>query len=163
MISKRGANIDKEERIITAAVIRHDIGVFFAEKHRRLIAGGILAAAALIVLYALPDLYGYSAGTAMAVTLCRMLAWFSAITGMAVFFSNIREFDFPRYIAAAVTCAVVILMLISARGVLAGMDITVRINYVEALWGGIAENLPIFAAALTGSVFAGYVFGRKRA
>ena len=154
--------MDKEERIITADMIRHDIGVFFSKKPRRLAAGGVLAAAGLFGLYCMPDLYGYSAGILFAVTLFNMLAWFSSVTGVAVFFSNIRSFDMARYFACTVTGSVVLLMLISARGVLAAMDITVEINYSEALWGKIAENLPIFAATLTGSALVGYVFGRKR-
>ncbi len=154
--------MDKEEPIITLATIRHDIGVFFSKKPRRLAAGGILAAGGLIALYCMPSLNGYSASTLFAVTLSNMLAWFAAITGTAVFFSNIRKFDLPRYIAVAAASAVMILILTSARGVFSAMDITVEIDFVQGLLCELANNLPIFAAALTGSVLVGYACGRER-
>ncbi len=156
--------MDKEEQIITAYMIKRTVRVFFAKKHRRLIAGGILAAVALIVLYFLPDLNGFSAGTLIAAAVCRMLAWFSAISGIAVILSNLRKFDLTRYIAAAVTCAVVMLMLISARDVLSGIDLDADIdpfNLYQMLLYGIADNLPLFFAALSGSALAGCIFGRK--
>lgn len=153
--------MDKEERIITLTMVKHDVGVFFAKKPRRLAAGVILAAVGLIALYCMPSLNGYSAGTMFAISLSNMLAWFAAITGTAVFFSNIRKFALTRYIAAAAASAAIILMLISARGVLSAMDITVKIDFVQGLFGEIVENLPVFAAALTGSALAGHVCGRK--
>lgn len=157
---------NKEEQIITFDMVKHAASVFRAKKHRRLIAGGITAAAALIVLRFLPDLYGYPAGTLIAVAVCRMLAWFSAVSGMAVLLSNIRKFDLTRYIAAAVTCAVVMLILISACDALSSIDLGADIDsfYLsQVFWYGIVDNLLLFFAALNGSVLVGYVFGRKRA
>lgn len=152
----------KEEQIITLDILKNTVKVFFAKKPHRLAAGGILAVSALIVLYFLPNLNGYPAGVLFAMTMLRMLACFSVITGIAVIFSNIGKFDFSRYSAAAVTSAVLLIILTSVRGLLGAIDLTYahKVNYVEGVLGEIAANLPLYAAALVGSLFVGYVFGK---
>lgn len=154
-----------EEQTITINMVKHTVSVFWSKKHRRLIAGVIVAALGLVVLHCMPAKWlwnGRPTGEFFALILLCVMAFFLAVTGISVFFSNIKKFDLLRYIITAAASAVVLLMLISVREVFGGIDITVKVNFFSLLWVEILGYLPIFAAALTGSILVGYVFGGKR-